>query len=51
MSKGRSRIPFETGKVTIHSLSAFAVDDVEITKGTKVPIVIKVYMSNSAGIY
>src|SRR5437763_4708670 len=31
MAKGRSRIPFERGRVSIHSLAAAAIDDVMIT--------------------
>ena len=33
MAKGRSRIPFERGRVSIHSLSAAAIDDVQIGDG------------------
>jgi len=35
MTEGRSRIPFESGKVNIHSVSAQAVDGVNIIKGAK----------------
>ncbi|MCL4541008.1 MAG: HD domain-containing protein [Chloroflexi bacterium] len=51
MSKGRSRIPFQAGKVDIHSVSAAAVDRVEITKGTARPIRVSIHMNNSAGIF
>ncbi len=51
MTKGRSRIPFEAGQVNIHSLSAAAIEKVEITKGQDKPIHITVAMSNSAGIF
>ncbi len=51
MTKGRSRIPFEAGKVNIHSLSAAAIEQIEITKGQEKPIRIHVSMSNSAGIF
>ena len=51
MTKGRSRIPFEAGKINIYSISAFAVDSVEILKGVKKPIKIKIKMTNSAGIF
>src|SRR2546423_10094294 len=40
MAKGRSRIPFERGSVSIHSLSAAAIDDVEIKDGDNRPILI-----------
>ncbi len=51
MTKGRSRIPFEAGKVNIHSLSAAAIEQVEIASGVEKPIHINVRMSNSAGIF
>jgi len=37
MTEGRSRIPFEAGKVNIHSVSAQAVAAVNIDKGQKKP--------------
>ncbi|HYZ76352.1 MAG TPA: HD domain-containing protein [Gaiellaceae bacterium] len=51
MAKGRSRIPFERGSVSIHSLSAAAIEDVTITDGDTRPIKIEVLMNNSSGIY
>jgi hypothetical protein len=51
MEQGRSRIPFERGRVSIHSLSAAAIEDVTITDGTDRPILIEILMNNSAGIY
>jgi metal-dependent HD superfamily phosphatase/phosphodiesterase len=51
MAKGRSRIPFERGSVSIHSLSAAAIDDVEIKDGEAGPILIEILMNNSSGIY
>ncbi len=51
MTKGRSRIPFEAGKVNIHSLSAVAIEQVEIAEGVDKPIRINVRMNNSAGIF
>jgi metal-dependent HD superfamily phosphatase/phosphodiesterase len=51
MAKGRSRIPFEAGQVNIHSLSAAAIDKVEISRGETKPIRIVVTMTNSAGIF
>jgi uncharacterized protein len=51
MAKGRSRIPFEHGRVSIHSLSAAAIEEVVITDGTERPIMIEIHMNNSAGIY
>jgi hypothetical protein len=51
MTEGRSRIPFEAGKVNIHSVSAQAVDDVNITKGENKPVCIEIKLANSAGIF
>jgi metal-dependent HD superfamily phosphatase/phosphodiesterase len=51
MAKGRSRIPFERGQVTMHSLSAAAIDEVRIADGEEKPVRIEVVMNNSSGIY
>jgi uncharacterized protein len=51
MAQGRSRIPFERGRVSMHSLSAAAVDAVEIKDGEDKPIRIEILMNNSAGLY
>ena len=51
MAKGRSRIPFERGSVSIHALSAAAIDKVQITDGDTVPIKIEILMTNSSGVY
>jgi metal-dependent HD superfamily phosphatase/phosphodiesterase len=51
MAKGRSRIPFEHGRVSIHSLSAAAIEDVTIGDGDDRPVKIEVLMNNSSGIY
>ena len=51
MTVGRSRIPFEAGKVNIHSVSARAVDDVNIKTGDSKPVCIEVKLNNSAGIF
>jgi hypothetical protein len=51
MAQGRSRIPFEHGRVSIHSLSAAAIDAVEIGDGQEAPIGIEIRMNNSSGIY
>jgi len=51
MAKGRSRIPFERGSVSIHSLSAAAIEDVLIKDGAERPIMIEVVMNNSSGLY
>jgi len=51
MEKGRARIPFEAGKVNIHSVSALAIDKVRVKKGIDRPILVEIEMSNSAGIF
>jgi metal-dependent HD superfamily phosphatase/phosphodiesterase len=51
MAKGRSRIPFERGQVTMHSLSAAAIDEVRIEDGDTKPVTIEILMNNSSGIY
>jgi len=51
MAKGRSRIPFERGSLSIHSLSAAAIDEVRIADGQTRPVVVEIVMNNSSGIY
>ena len=51
MAKGRSRIPFEPGSVSIQSLSAAAIDEVRITDGDARPVMVEIVMNNSSGIY
>lgn len=51
MAKGRSRIPFERGRMSIHSLSAAAIESVTIRDGEERPVLIEIAMNNSAGIY
>jgi metal-dependent HD superfamily phosphatase/phosphodiesterase len=51
ISQGRSRIPFQAGHVNIHSVSAAAVDKVEIGHGEERPVRIRIVMNNSAGIF
>lgn len=51
MESGRARIPFEAGKIDIHSVSALSIEKVEIIEGAQKPITIKISMSDSAGIF
>src|SRR5215211_2960501 len=51
LAKGRSRIPFETRRPNIHSLSAAAIDDVTIEPGEDRAVQIEIAMNNSAGIF
>lgn len=51
MSEGRSRIPYQAGKIDIHSVSAAAIDRVELLEGTEKPIQINIWMNSTAGIF
>lgn len=52
MAKGRSRIPFaRDGSVSIHSISAAAIDHVHIERGQTKPIRLVIEMTNSAGVF
>jgi metal-dependent HD superfamily phosphatase/phosphodiesterase len=51
MEEGRARIPFEAGKVDIHSVSALSIQRVEILEDREKPVTIKITMSNPAGVF
>lgn len=52
MAKGRSRISLGMeGTMSIHSISAAAIEAVHIEKGEDKPVRIRVEMSNSAGVF
>jgi metal-dependent HD superfamily phosphatase/phosphodiesterase len=51
MARGRSRVPFEAGHQNIHSLSAYAIEEVRISPGRDRAVRVEVDMSNSAGIF
>jgi uncharacterized protein len=54
MEAGRARIPFQSGKVDIHAVSALSIEKVEVDvpeDGKPKPIVIHIQMSNSAGVF
>ncbi len=51
MTKGRARIPFEAGRVNIHSASAMSIDRVKIKKGEEREVRIEVTMNNASGIF
>jgi uncharacterized protein len=51
MAEGRSRIPFERGRVSMHSLSAAAIDDVSIKDGESRAVMIEIVMNNSSGLF
>lgn len=51
MEKGRARIPYKIGYINIHSVSALAIEKVEIFEGKEKPLKIIILMSNPAGIF
>jgi metal-dependent HD superfamily phosphatase/phosphodiesterase len=51
MASGRSRVPFETGRPNIHSLSAAAIDAVKIEPGEERSVRIEIDMNNSSGLF
>ena len=51
MTKGRTIVPFQKGKVDIHSVSAMAIHNVILEKGEDRPLRITVSMDNPAGVF
>jgi metal-dependent HD superfamily phosphatase/phosphodiesterase len=51
ITKGRGRKAFSLGKIDIHSISALAIDTVEIRGCDEFPVEILVTMNNSAGLF
>jgi len=51
MTKGRTIVPFQKGKVDIHSVSAMAINNIILDKGDKKPLRITVAMDNPAGVF
>lgn len=51
MTHGRSRIPFEQGSLSIHALSAAAVDRVRLRSGRERAIEVQIEMNNSSGVF
>ena len=51
MEQGRARIPFQTGKIDIHSVSALAIERIKIEDGTEKYVTIRIWMTSSAGIF
>ncbi|HEX2191031.1 MAG TPA: HD domain-containing protein [Longimicrobiaceae bacterium] len=51
MAKGRSRIPVAGGSMSIHSISAAAIEAVHLEAGDVKPIRLRIEMSNSAGVF
>ncbi len=51
MSKGRSRIPYRMGRIDIHSVSANAIQSVDVTEGDEKPVEIRIRMTTEAGVF
>jgi len=51
LTKGRTTVPFQKGKVDIHSVSAMAINNVILERGEKKPLRITVAMDNPAGVF
>jgi uncharacterized protein len=51
MASGRSRVPFETRRPNIHSISAAAIDTVTIEPGEERAVRIEIAMNNSSGLF
>jgi len=51
MASGRSRVPFETRRPNIHSISAAAIDGVTIEPGEERAVRIEIEMNNSSGLF
>jgi len=51
MTQGRSRIPYAPEQVSIHSVSAMAIDSIEIKAGEYLPVEIDITMNHTAGIF
>ncbi|MBK5113253.1 MAG: HD domain-containing protein [Candidatus Heimdallarchaeota archaeon] len=50
--EGRSRKPYDLGKVDIHSISALSISRIEIKKGTKKkPLRLNIFMISEAGVF
>ena len=51
LASGRSRVPFETRRPNIHSVSAAAIDGVRIEPGEEKAVRIEIEMNNSSGLF
>ncbi|MBI4497743.1 MAG: HD domain-containing protein [Chloroflexi bacterium] len=51
MTKGRYRVPFEAGKLDIHSVSTTAIERVRLSRGAAKPVRIDITLSNSVGLF
>lgn len=51
MAQGRARIPYQRGKIDIHSVSALSIKEVILSEGEKKPLKIEIQMDTKAGIF
>lgn len=51
MSKGRSRIPYRRGKIDIHSVSANAIERIDVGAGDQKPVEVRISMTSEAGVF
>ncbi len=51
LTKGRTIVPYQQGKVDIHSVSAMAINGVFLSHGDTKPLQITVAMDNPAGVF
>jgi metal-dependent HD superfamily phosphatase/phosphodiesterase len=51
ITKGRSRLDFDPESINIHTVSASSIGEVIIAEGRERPVVIRVRMINSAGVF
>jgi len=51
MEEGRARIPYKLGQPDIHKYSALAIKKVEILEGEDKPLLIRVEMTESSGVF
>jgi len=51
MERGRSRIPYETGRRGINTVSSQAIESVTLKPGEGKPILVEIGMRNAAGVY
>jgi metal-dependent HD superfamily phosphatase/phosphodiesterase len=51
MERGRSRIPYETGRRGINTVSSQAIESVALKSGDGKPVLVEIGMRNAAGVY
>jgi metal-dependent HD superfamily phosphatase/phosphodiesterase len=51
MERGRSRIPYETGRRGINTVSSQAIESVTLKDGDDKPVLVEIGMRNAAGVY